>query len=101
MIFSFNLFKKKRVHMVKLGEKVRDKITGLEGIAIGRHEWLHGCVRISIQPQEVKDGKPAEVVCLDEPQLDVIAEKTLVPSPTTGPGGPHSEPGQRSAPSRR
>ena len=86
--------------MVKLGEKVRDKITGLEGIATGRHEYLHGCVRISVQPQEVKDGKPAELVFLDEPQLDVIAAKSIEPSSTTGPGGPRHDPGPRPTPSR-
>jgi len=85
---------------VKLGEKVRDKITGLEGIATSRCEFLHGCVRIGVQPQEVKDGKPAEVVYLDEPQLDVVGKKTLVSSPTTGPGGPQNDPRPRPNPSR-
>ena len=87
--------------MVKLGQKVRDKITGLEGIAIGRTEWLHGCVRISIQPQELRDGKMLDVVSIDEPQLDVIEEKKLKPSPTTGPGGPRQDVSRQASPSRR
>lgn len=87
--------------MVKLGQKVRDKITGIEGIAIGRTEWLHGCVRVTLQPQKLLDGKVADTVTIDEPQLDVIAEKTIKPSPTTGPGGPRQNVSRMATPSRR
>ena len=46
--------------MIKLGSKVRDSITGLEGIATARTEYLYGCVRITITPTELKDGKPVD-----------------------------------------
>jgi hypothetical protein len=52
--------------MIKLGSKVRDVITGLEGIAICRAVWLNGCVRITVQPQETKDGKTVDSECFDE-----------------------------------
>lgn len=87
--------------MVELGQKVRDKITGLEGIAVGRHEYLYGCVRISVQPVELHDGKLVESIPLDEPQLDVIDTSKIGASPTTGPGGPRSGPGPRPVPSSR
>jgi len=35
---------------IKLGDKVKDTITGIQGIAIGRTTWLTGCDRITIQP---------------------------------------------------
>jgi len=60
---------------IELGQKVRDKITGLEGTAIARTEWLHGCVRIVIQPHGLKDGLPLEVQTVDEPQLEIIDEE--------------------------
>jgi len=59
---------------IKLGQKVRDRMTGLEGIAICRMDWLYGCTRVVIQPQEIKDGKPAESYTVDEPQCEVIGE---------------------------
>ena len=58
--------------MVKLGDRVKDKISGLKGIVVARTEWLYGCVRVTIQPEEVKEGKPAEMATVDEPQLMVV-----------------------------
>ena len=60
---------------IKLGHKVRDTITGGEGLAVGRTEWLYGCVRIVIQPEGSKDGVPFEVFTADEPQLEVVKAK--------------------------
>lgn len=57
---------------IKLGQQVRDKLTGLEGTAVARTEYLYGCVRIGVQPFEVKDGKPADWAVIDEPQLEVV-----------------------------
>lgn len=30
---------------VNLGDRVKDQVTGFEGIAIARTEWLFGCPR--------------------------------------------------------
>jgi hypothetical protein len=87
--------------VIKLGSKVRDKITGLTGIAVGRTEWLHGCARISVQPQELKDGKPCEISSYDEPQIEVLDdEHILTKGRSTATGGPRDEAKQREAPSR-
>lgn len=40
---------------IKLGDKVRDMASGFTGIAIGRHDYLYGCVRITVQPSVDKD----------------------------------------------
>lgn len=61
--------------MVNLGDEVKDKITGLQGIAICRSDWLYGCVRIGVQPKEVKDGKPVETTYIDEDQLEVVMSR--------------------------
>ena len=69
-----------------LGEKVKDRITGLKGIAVARTEWMHGCVRIVVQPLELKDGRPVETCTFDEPDLDVIKPppKAKPKAPTHG-----------------
>ena len=72
--------------MIKLGDRVKDKVTGFTGIVIARTEWLYGCVRYGIQAEELKDGKPLEAQWLDEKQLDWEA-KTL--------GGPMPDPSSK------
>jgi hypothetical protein len=64
--------------MIELGMSVKDKITGLTGVAVARTEYLTGCARISVQPTEVKDGKTADWVTLDEGQLDIIKTKKKI-----------------------
>lgn len=59
---------------VGLGQRVRDRISGLEGVVIARTEWLYGCARITVQPQDTKDGKPAETYTLDEPQIEILGD---------------------------
>jgi len=63
---------------IKLGSKVKDPISGLIGIAVGRTVWLHGCARITVQPVGVdKQMKPYESLSVDEPQLIVITPKKV------------------------
>lgn len=37
---------------MQLGDRVRDSISRLSGVVIGRTEWLYGCVRLTVQPEE-------------------------------------------------
>jgi hypothetical protein len=58
---------------VNLGDIVKDPITGYEGTAIGRTEWLNGCARITVQMPGVKpDGGLYDSQAFDEPQLEVV-----------------------------
>lgn len=59
---------------IELGQKVRDTITGMEGIAIARTEWMNGCVRVTVRPQVLKDGVPVDSQTFDEPQLEVAQD---------------------------
>jgi hypothetical protein len=89
--------------MVKLGSRVKDSITGFQGIAIGRTEWLYGCARIGIQPEKMgKDNKPIEASWFDEQQIVVIKEMGPLVQPTSSAkvGGPQRDPG-RTADARR
>lgn len=73
--------------MVELGDRVKDKISGLKGIAVGISNYLYGCRRISIQPEESKDGKPADWFTIDEPQCIVVKSAVVEgrETPTHGP----------------
>lgn len=81
---------------IELGDLVRDIVTGFKGIAVGRTTWLHGCDRISVQPQgTTKEGKTFENQGFDEPQLQIIKKAVgrLKDSPTNHrKGGPRAEP---------
>lgn len=96
---------------ITLGDRVKDRISGVKGICIGYHYWLYGCERVSIQPEEQKDGKPADTVCVDAAQLEVIKAGVVQGyAPPAGvvdsrnvisrPAGPREEAQRRSAPTR-
>lgn len=69
---------KQEKNRVKLGDKVKDPITGVIGIAVGRMVWLHGCARIYIQPMGVdKNKKPYDTIAVDEPQLEIVQTKKI------------------------
>ncbi len=76
---------------VTLGDRVRDKITGFEGIAVVRAEYLYGCERIAIQSSTLKDGSPIDVQYFDEDGLEVVNGKEVKGSPP-GPSGPRESP---------
>ena len=75
--------------MIKLGDKVKDTVTGLTGIAVARTEWINGCARITIQPPIKKDGTPPDNYTVDEPQVAVVTKKKVKrgPKDTGGPMG--------------
>jgi hypothetical protein len=57
------------------GDLVKDTITGFQGVVIGRTDWLNGCVRMVVQPKELKDGKPIDALTFDVEQLELVAPK--------------------------
>ncbi|MCK9569835.1 hypothetical protein M0R72_12905 [Candidatus Pacearchaeota archaeon] len=59
---------------VKLGQVVRDKMTGYQGTVVAITNGLHGCTRICVQANELKDGKPVDNYTFDEPQAEIIKE---------------------------
>lgn len=44
-----------------MGAKVRDLVTGIEGIVTSVAYWMNGCVRVCVQPP-THDNKPADTV---------------------------------------
>jgi hypothetical protein len=84
---------------VKLGAKVKDLISGFEGIATGRCEYLYGCAQIIITPDKIGDkGERLDGEWFDEQRVEVIEARPIPVSAASSAtsGGP-----QRDAPRGR
>jgi len=88
--------------MVKLGDLVRDKISGFEGIAHSRTEWLYNCVRVGVAPTKLHEGKLVESAVFDEDQLEVIKMQVREPVKPRKvvTGGDRPTPGRHENPKR-
>lgn len=77
--------------MINLGDKVRDRITGYEGIVMSKCEYLNGCIQFGVQAKKTKEGKLPKIEWIDDIQLKVIAEKTKLKKDEVG-GGMRNHP---------
>lgn len=59
--------------MKNLGKKAKDKITGFEGIIIGKANYLTGCAQYGITPQ-AKDGEVKESKWFNEGRIEITGE---------------------------
>jgi len=77
--------------MIQLGQKARDKVTGFEGILVGRVQYLFGCNQYSISPP-AKDGKVNDSQWFDEGRVEVIGPG-IAPEAVQveKPGGPNRD----------
>lgn len=73
--------------VVVLGNRYRDSITGFEGVAVARTEYLYGCARVGLQGP-ASGGKVPDSQWFDELQLT-----DGLPDPTKG--GPRPDPPER------
>ena len=71
----------------QLGAKVRCRVTGFEGIVMGQHRYLYGCLTYTVKPITLKDGKPIDSVGFDEGQLELVQVEPLQHTPIKT-GGP-------------
>lgn len=80
---------------IELGDKVKCSITGFNGIAFARTQWLHGCDRITVQPTTLDDkGNARETQTFDEMQLILVrkaAKPAVAKTPATKTGGPQND----------
>lgn len=83
---------------VELGDLVRDRISGFQGVVICRSDWIYGCTRFGIAPRDLdKDGGVKEAHYLDENQLEMVEKgavgNSFVPdSENKGPAGNRKDP---------
>ena len=75
--------------MTKLGDRVKDKVSGFTGIVTGRTEYLNGCTRVVVEPEGLHEGKPIDSHYFDEMQVEVIKENVIDVGPQDT-GGPKS-----------
>jgi hypothetical protein len=69
--------------MAHLGDRVRDRINGFEGIVTGRAEYLFGCRQVLVAPTVLGEhGKVPESCWLDEDRVALV-EVEAVPIPAT------------------
>lgn len=76
-------------HKFELGNKIKDLVSGVEGITTGRIEYLNGCVQYNITPPADKDGKAINSFYYDQNQLELvsvgIAKKVVTANPAGDP----------------
>lgn len=65
------MFNSQKKEKVQLGLQARDKITGFEGILVGKVDYLFGCTQYGIAPP-VKDGKLGDTNFFDEGRIEII-----------------------------
>lgn len=74
---------------MKLGDKVRDKLTGFEGIITGQAQYITGCNQALVKPQGLKeDGAMREAEWMDEQRLEVVQAGAFSLDNGRTPGGP-------------
>ena len=71
----------KKIKEIKLGERYRDTVHGIEGVAVAIIHHLHGCDRVALEL--VVEGK-IETMWFDLPQIEGIE----TPKNGKKPGGP-------------
>jgi hypothetical protein len=64
---------------MKLGDVVRDRISGFTGVVTSRTEYLNGCVRWAVSPQQLHEGKPIEAQYFDEEQIEAVDAPAVIP----------------------
>lgn len=64
---------------IKLGDKVKDLITGYTGIVVARTQFINGCIQYSIE-RKLKKGEemhPDGVPSIDSTNLIIIEKKVI------------------------
>jgi hypothetical protein len=52
--------------------KVKDTVTGFSGVVMSATNYLTGCDRYSVQPTELKDGRPQDPYAIEEWRLELV-----------------------------
>lgn len=80
--------------MINVGDKVKDTITGLEGMAVAKIIYMNGCIQYEVQPKGLKDGKIIKSAWIDEGQLIVKKEARKKEDKKRPPGGSGNVPSE-------
>ncbi len=78
---------KNHISKIKLGDEIKDKVTGFKGIAVIKLIYLTSSDRFAIQPKIDKDQKFIDSLTFDEDQLEKLEGKYIFED-YKEPGGP-------------
>jgi len=88
---------------IQLGSKVKDKYTGLKGVAMARVEYISGCIQYGVESL-LPDGKVHET-WIDLQRLEVVPgrarEENIPQASTRRYGGPSRTAPPKSSPASR
>ncbi len=79
----------------ELGDTVRERVTGFEGVINSITRYVNGCERIAVQSAVLKDGLPADAQFFDIMEVDIIKRGKVKAEPVHDlrlPGGPRDIP---------
>ena len=80
----------------ELGVKVKDIVSGFQGIVTSRTEYLNGCIRYGVEAQELKKDGDAHELWFDEAVLERksagITRRMKNRADIEPPGGPRTAP---------
>ena len=71
---------------IKLGSKVKDKVSGFTGIAVSKFIHLNQCVQYNVIPKVGKDNEVKKGQWFDEEQLEVVGKGITTESKPSGGG---------------
>lgn len=74
--------------IIRLGDRVKDRMTGFEGIVTGTHRFLTGCMKVTVQPEGLKDGKPIDSQWFDIQQVKLLKANAFEVDNGDTAGGP-------------
>lgn len=63
---------------IELGLKAKDKITGFQGIIIGRAEYLTGCTQYGVCPKAKEGEKTLGTEWFDEGRIEITGDGVTV-----------------------
>jgi hypothetical protein len=78
--------------MVKLGQRVRDSISGFEGVVTGRAEYISGCHQALVAPTVTAEGAFRNSEWFDEQRLQVLNAPAVVLDNGKTPGADRQAP---------
>lgn len=61
-----------------LGNRVKDKISGLQGIAVAKVKYLNGNIQFAIQPKSTDNIKVPDTQYVDLIKLEYVDEGVLI-----------------------
>ena len=64
--------------MIELGDKVVDRVTGLEGVALARITALYEATQLRVHPVTLKDGDVREFTWLEEARCEKVSGDRLM-----------------------